>query len=618
MSKYDFLVKARGHLRTQITKLTDKVQATVSDSSRTEKLSWLTRLESFDSEIKKYDREVNEEGWSESKDADKLSLDLDTCDSYSQKIAVAISLLKDSLSNDDQALHSPAALFAHTPTRLNKLKLPEIPLPTFSHARDENLTHFLRNFDSSIDKYELSSYEKFIYLKKQLKGDPLVLVNSLSGTDQSYENARALLEEAFARTVTQQFDAIKRLSRLRLTPGSSPFEFVSEMRSVQDLFRDLDVGIDTVLQYFVWNGMPNALQNQLITICNNNNPSMQQINDNIFKAIDRFKEIKERYRYDSIQKAGTPQAQVANFATNVNYVKDHSVARKVSFCSLCSVAGGSRESSHSTKDCPKFKTPESKRDRLLSLNACVRCGYSNHSDANCHFKFNKPCFHCNGKHMTFLCVQGKPKSSGSNSSEGKKEPKVSSGVVWAETALDGNVGNQVLLPTFTCEIMGQTIRAFKDSGCQPNFILDSLADELKLNILDNDFPVTVNGFNESKRYVTKIVSVPLTLNGKVVSVHAICVPEIRTSLSLPGLRQIAKVFKSKGYRLADKFLHESDCVSNIKFILGNQNVEILPEKQIPFGLARPSVYSETSLGVLLFGDVTVLRDNLIHLTDISV
>jgi hypothetical protein len=62
MSMNDFLVKALGHLRTQITKFTDKVQAGLSDSSLAEKLSWLTRLESFDSEIKKYDREVNEEG----------------------------------------------------------------------------------------------------------------------------------------------------------------------------------------------------------------------------------------------------------------------------------------------------------------------------------------------------------------------------------------------------------------------------------------------------------------------------------------------------------------------------------------------------------------------------
>ena len=48
----------------------------------------------------------------------------------------------------------------------NKLKLPELPLPSFSNNEGERLIQFFINFEAIIDKYDLSNFERYIYLEK--------------------------------------------------------------------------------------------------------------------------------------------------------------------------------------------------------------------------------------------------------------------------------------------------------------------------------------------------------------------------------------------------------------------------------------------------------------------
>lgn len=175
--------------------------------------------------------------------------------------------------------------------RLTKLKLPEIPLPKFSNAPHETLVEFIDNFESVINKYELSDYEKFVYVKRQLGGEPLILINSLSGTKQSYEGAKSLLKDAFADVTAQKYSAIRRLVNLNMSDGT--FEYISEFRVVQDLFTSLKITVNEILQYFIWTSLSISLQTQIINICNANKPNLEQINDNIFKALERSKEIAE-------------------------------------------------------------------------------------------------------------------------------------------------------------------------------------------------------------------------------------------------------------------------------------------------------------------------------------
>lgn len=231
----------------------------------------------------------------------------------------------------------------------NKLKLPELPLPKFSYAKGETLISFLASFESIISAYSLSSYEKFVFLKRQLSGPPLVLVESLELSKQSYESAVELLKHAFASDVVQKFDVIQRLRDLKCT--RKPYEYVCEMRLVKDLFTPLKIDVDTVLQFFVWSGLTTELQNQLVSICNTNEPSLSEIEQNIFKALDRLNEIKSKRKSDA--KLEDQRAdQTTNFAVRITPKETHNSKKYVQLCSLCSDRSGPKVTTHSTRDSP--------------------------------------------------------------------------------------------------------------------------------------------------------------------------------------------------------------------------------------------------------------------------
>lgn len=318
------------------------------------------------------------------------------------------------------------------------------------------------------------------------------------------------------QTVTQKYVAIKRLAELKLTKEGDRYRFISEMRLVQDLCITLEIDSDTIIQYFVWNAMPSSLQSQLVNICNTNKPNLNDINSNMFKALDRYKDV-ARTEYGSSSKnaksARSYEHSVSSFAANVNYDKS-SESKRYQFCSLCSDERGSKETSHSTKNCNIYKTPMSKINRLKELNACYRCGYANHTIVKCTFEFFRKCSYCNGDHMSFLRTKSSQTPSTSSNIHAKKDKNktshqvVNSGVVWVETAYHINVGGKAILPTFQCKIGGTQIRAMKDSGCQVHFILTELAETNNLPVICDNYNVTVNGFNEEKDYVTKVVSVP--------------------------------------------------------------------------------------------------------------
>ena len=503
------------------------------------------------------------------------------------------------------------------PPRLTKLKLPEIPLPIYSNAKDETLDQFFENFENIIVKYQLSDYEKFIYLKKQLQGEPLTLISSLSGSKQSFEGAKLLLRKAFADALTQKFAAIKRLSTLKFIPGGDPFLYVSEMRSAQDLFKTLQISIDNVLQYFIWTGLSTALQTQLITICNTNKPTITEINDNVFKAIDRQREVTAASNLEASSKPKSREGcSLQSFAASVPY-EPRSSEPRVKFCSLCST-DGNKETSHSTKDCPSYKNAKEKVDRLMSIGACSRCGYSNHVRDNCNFKFRKMCFYCGNDHMSFLCVNNNGHNAAVSSSatpvSKSKYPhtdcNINSGIAWAESSLS-KFGTDALLPTFEAKINDHSLRCLKDTGCQGHFIETALAEDLGLPVVTDNFSVTVTGMNERKTYHTNVVSVPIAIGGRVSDLQAVCIPEINTRMKFTGLDLIAQTFCDKGYKLADPSLRIRDNFADVRFILGANDPHVLTEIQTAFGRSgRISVYSETDAGILLYGSTDRLLNNL--------
>lgn len=62
-----------------------------------------------------------------------------------------------------------------------------------------------------LSRYTLSEFEKFVLLSGQLSNEPLILIRSLQGSQQSYSEAKSLLTKAFSSPLAQKFDILNRL-----------------------------------------------------------------------------------------------------------------------------------------------------------------------------------------------------------------------------------------------------------------------------------------------------------------------------------------------------------------------------------------------------------------------
>ena len=138
--------------------------------------------------------------WKEKKSEDGLQREMEDCESYEQKLSTAISSME--LRPIEESEHVERG----EPYR-NTLKLPQIPLPVFSNAKGESLEIFLNGFESIVNQSTLMQYQKFVYLEKQLKGEPLSLIKLLGTDERSYDAAKQLLIEAFASSINLKFDA---------------------------------------------------------------------------------------------------------------------------------------------------------------------------------------------------------------------------------------------------------------------------------------------------------------------------------------------------------------------------------------------------------------------------
>ena len=196
-------------------------------------------------------------------------------DLYDDKISLCVGKLKH--SNITQAINvnsgSASGVSGIGFHLINqKLKLPQVPLPEFSNGKNESLKKFLRAFEAIISKHNLTSYEKFIYLQKQLSGGPRMIVDSLDVDQQLYETAKQLLEKTFDCTLNAKYVLIEKLAKLKLLNGADPYSFVGEMRTIVAGLDSLQLTVQDVAQYFIWHALNDQFQTHLIAITNKSKP----------------------------------------------------------------------------------------------------------------------------------------------------------------------------------------------------------------------------------------------------------------------------------------------------------------------------------------------------------
>ena len=570
----------------------------------------------------------------------ELNDEFEKCDDYEYKIVECIQILK-SLTVNNRRSSSPSNLsFQHNSSMITQyghtLKVPTVPLPTFNSSENEDLTTFLFEFEEIVSKYSLQPGEKFGLLHKHVWGEAKLLLNSLEPSKKTYEEAKALLENALASPSIRVNKTINQLCELKLNYDANINEFIAKLRNIIiNVRQTLKLSVDDFLTFFVWNALNNSFQQHLIALTNKSKPDIDLIMDNIFAAAERYRaqqtffqnrrsektqNLSKTQRDSNQNKSG--HARYNSFAAGVRYNKtnndsdnkentQNSTINKSPFVAPCLFCFGSGEdSNHIAAKCSKFESPKSKIEQLIKLKACSKCAYLNHSESNCKFRFRTRCNNCKQWHFTFLCTS--EKTAVNNASKNVESQNT---LITGMHSNSSSFSSGSILPTFSAKLSGkENIRCLKDGGSQMNFILERVAARHNFKVIEENVKITVRGFNSSKVYNSKIVEVKLGLSERLETVQAVCIPAINIRLELPGLSRLVKNIKSQGHKLADIFFnYDLDYIAGIEFVLGSGSAHILIDQQIGFGPRKDAIVAKTDIGLMLHGNVNNLYANLNYL-----
>ena len=597
------ILNSRKYLRSSVTKLFNSVGSFGSLPSSEKKLRRLKLLD-LQSELKTMNRDYQNAKFAGDSEINEIVLkdEMEKCEHYDDIINKCLVALEEEIvPHTSGNVAAPRSL----------LKCPVVPLPKFMSEPGEDFTRFLLQFNQALSKYSLSQYDKFILLKEQMKGRALLLIESLESDKQSFDEAVKILKEALASPVTQRYNILTQLLNMKLVQGGEPYSYICQMKNITETIKDLKVTIDHVLAFFFWKGLNSEFQFHVTSITNKIKPDLEELNSAFFEATERYlnalgnNNVKPKLLIDNVD----------SFATKV----ETNIKAKSFKCSLCSADG--KVDTHATFQCKTYVDSTSKLDKLKSIGGCMKCANTKHKTSACRYKFKKKCIFCKRWHFSFLCNQGNSESKNVNKkpeTNFKKQKGVennniesSSNPVCISDAFTNTNEGRSILPTFSCNIDNKvTVRAMKDQCAQSNFICTDLAENLNLKVIHDNVMLNVNGFNSIQGYQTKIVEVNIDFGNRFRKVNALCIPNIKVNLNLPGLREIATTFKSKGYKLADQELSESDSIDNVKFMLGANSAHCLKSFETSFGNQNDSIFINCDLGIMPIGDVNVILESI--------
>ena len=165
---YGSLVEKRAVKRQSITKTINRIETGPCDSE-VEINFFIQKLNSLLGEVTQIDGDVegymmDKQLWSDG----EYQRQCDVAESYLDKTQHSLLMLN---SKPNNLISLPAVHGIDNNSSLPKLKLPQVPFPVFD-GKPENYRRFIDSLDSILNKFQLTSFEKYSYLKQQLTGPP--------------------------------------------------------------------------------------------------------------------------------------------------------------------------------------------------------------------------------------------------------------------------------------------------------------------------------------------------------------------------------------------------------------------------------------------------------------
>ena len=334
--------------------------------------------------------------------------------------------------------------------------------------------------------------------------------------------------------------------------------------------------------------------------------SLKQMETDIHHIIDKLEQATPAMG----EKANVKQVGVSSQQPNQQTKQSNQKTNQQ--CSYCS-------GSYFSYECTKYKTVDSRKDRIMSLKFCFNCLKPGHSSKT--FRSTRTCHTCGLHHHLSPCINA---HSNSNSSEASNpSPSNSNSTVCQGKSIQSSTNTSstnnrsskaqaqmhpnkpVVTPnkSNSCQASGQSpavdttyvtcvnstsfpnnvlptttlnvrycdkqviVRAFFDTGSHCSFMSPDVVKRLNLRVI-KQIPANLSTFgNETESCMLDLVKVKVRLGKhKILIILLVHDSAAMGYFNCPGLFDVAQQLKSKGFHLADHDI-TSDTLTGIKILI---------------------------------------------------
>ena len=499
-------------------------------------------------------------------------------------------------------------------TKMKPGMLPEVKLIVFKGDFEE-WENFWSSFRANVDaRDDLERTTKLIYLAQSLEGEPKEMISGLAKTDDNYSVALYILKKRYANESKQTNVLMQRFHAIS-TPKHNSKDlrvFLTEYRKIKhQLSRIVDFQAnDLVIKSVVVRKLPFQTFDRICDIYVTHDFTLEQMETGIQHIVDKLEQTVLALAKGAVIK------QVEVNSQSQNPPSKQSKSKANHRCSYCS-------GEHPAHECTKYKTVQSRKDRILKLRLCFSCLTPGHSSKMCHS--TKTCRSCGASHHSSLCFKTQANSSdssnqSSNVSQGKtgqssssssanhshkaqaqshptnkpvvthnkpstsqaKGPSPSHDTTYVTNVNSSNFPNHVL-PTATLNVSycnkQANVRAFFDTGSHRSFISPDVVKQLNLRVI-RQVPENLSTFgNDTESCMLDLVRVKVCFGKSKVPLTML----VHDSAAMgyfhsPGLYELAQKLEQKGFELADRNI-TSDALTGIEILIGVDNFTRLIVRQ---------------------------------------
>ncbi|XP_055701775.1 uncharacterized protein LOC129801041 [Phlebotomus papatasi] len=393
----------------------------------------------------------------------------------------------------------------NTRTSKSNLKLPQIDLPVFTgNISDWQEFHDL--FSSTIHtKAELTTSEKFQYLKSSLSGEPARLLKTLKVTDANYNEAWDTLVKRYNKPRNIVFDHIKTFIAQSKKVATNPTELRQAFNTFEQVIKAMDALKTTTRDPWLIHTAMEALDPETKSLWSrtplaNNIPTWSEFMEFLESRCDSWESCYDgkseskptknssASKVNPAQKFSKPSSsgKSSTQSTPSTLVTTVEEGKK---CLICSAEY------HHISQCPLFlNSPPKRRIELTKENKlCLNCLRPSHGVRDCRSSW---CRKCNLKHNTLLhdayqsTDKSHPNSQEVPASKAGSNTQSQTNALINHVALPIQVNRHTILPSVQVLVTGQDglkhrCRALLDSCSQTNSVSRNFANKLALPLKDS-------------------------------------------------------------------------------------------------------------------------------------